>query len=149
MKHKVGDKVRIRKDLISGTCFHDYSVTRDMCEMGGKEAVIKMVRNRSYLLSINGIGWRWTDEMLEDVEKEVEDFVKIKWQDGTIPEVGRNGVQIAEALEVVLQQLKGYQEKFTCKENAISITKIEEAIMWQEKRTNDRNKRGVEGKHII
>lgn len=149
MKHKVGDKVRIRKDLISGTCFHDYPVTRDMCEMGGTEAVIKMVRNRSYLLSINGIGWHWTDEMLEDVEKEVKEFVKIKWQDGTIPEVGRNGVQIAEALEVVLQQLKGYQEKFTCKENAISITKIEEAIMWQEKRTNDRIKRGVEGKHII
>ena len=78
-----------------------------------------------------------------------QEYVNIKWQDGTIPEVGRNGVQIAEALEVVLQQLKGYQEKITCKENAISITKIEEAIMWQEKRTSERIKRGVEGKHEI
>ena len=80
---------------------------------------------------------------------EMENYVNIKWQDGVIPEVGRNGVQVAEAIEVVLNQLKGYQEKFPCRENAISITKLEEAIMWQEKRTTDRIKRGVEGKHVI
>lgn len=79
----------------------------------------------------------------------MEEYVQITWQDGTIREVGRNGVQVAEALEVVLNQLKGYQEKFPCKENAMSITKIEEAILWQEKRTTDRIKRGVEGKHEI
>ena len=43
----------------------------------------------------------------------------------------------------------GNQEKFPCRENAISITKLEEAIMWQEKRTSERIKRGVEGKHEI
>mgnify|MGYP003589787494 FL=1 len=79
----------------------------------------------------------------------MEEYVNIQWQDGTIREVGRNGVQVAEALEVVLNQLKGYQAKFPCKENAMSITKIEEAILWQEKRTTDRIKRGVEGKHEI
>ena len=79
----------------------------------------------------------------------MEEYVNIQWQDGTIREVGRNGVQVAEALEVVLNQLKGYQDQFPCKENAMSITKIEEAILWQEKRTTDRIKRGVEGKHEI
>ena len=79
----------------------------------------------------------------------MEEYVQITWQDGTIREVGRNGVQVAEALEVVLNQLKGYQDQFPCKENAMSITKIEEAILWQEKRTSDRIKRGVEGKHEI
>jgi hypothetical protein len=79
----------------------------------------------------------------------MEEYVQITWQDGTIREVGRNGVQVAEALEVVLNQLKGYQDQFPCKENAMSITKIEEAILWQEKRTTDRIKRGVEGKHEI
>ena len=79
----------------------------------------------------------------------MEEYVQITWQDGTIREVGRNGVQVAEALEVVLNQLKGYQDQFPCKENAMSITKIEEAILWQEKRTMDRIKRGVEGKHEI
>ena len=79
----------------------------------------------------------------------MEEYVQITWQDGTIREAGRNGVQVAEALEVVLNQLKGYQDRFPCKENAMSITKIEEAILWQEKRTMDRIKRGVEGKHEI
>ena len=79
----------------------------------------------------------------------MEEYVQITWQDGTIREVGRNGVQVAEALEVVLNQLKGYQDQFPCKENAMSITKIEEAILWQEKRTTDRIKRGVEGKYEI
>ena len=79
----------------------------------------------------------------------MENYVNIKWQDGVIPEVGRNGVQVSEAIEVVLNKLKGYQEKFPCRENAISITKLEEAIMWQEKRTTDRIKRGVEGQHVI
>ena len=53
-----------------------------------------------------------------------QEYVNIKWQDGTIPEVGRNGVQVAEAIEVVLNQLKIYQERFPCRENAISITII-------------------------
>lgn len=75
MKYKVGDKVRIRKDLISGTWFRDCLVTRDMCEMGGKEAVIKMVRSRSYLLSTKGTDWSWTDEMLEPVPDDVPDDV--------------------------------------------------------------------------
>ena len=76
MEYKVGDKVRIRKDLISGTWFHDCLVTRDMCEMGGKEAVIKMVRSCSYLLSTKGTDWSWTDEMLEAVNEEVEEIDK-------------------------------------------------------------------------
>ena len=73
MKYKVGDKVRVRKDLISGTWFRDCLVTRDMCEMGGKEALIKMVRSRSYLLSTKGTDWSWTDEMLEPVPDDSPD----------------------------------------------------------------------------
>ena len=76
MRFKVGDKVRIRKDLVIGTWFRDCLVTRDMCEMGGKEAVIKMVRSRSYLLSTKGTDWSWTDEMLEAVNEEVEEIDK-------------------------------------------------------------------------
>ena len=68
MKFKVGDKVRVRKDLISGTWFRDCLVTRDMCEMGGKEAVIRKVNKKSYFLSTKGTEWSWTDEMLEPAE---------------------------------------------------------------------------------
>lgn len=40
------------------------------------------------------------------------------------------------------------QNKFSCRENAIVITKLEEALMWLNKRTEDRKQRGVEGKHL-
>lgn len=78
-----------------------------------------------------------------------EEYVQIKWQDGTVTEAGRNGVQVAEALEVVLKQLQSYQDRFPCKENEMSIIHLEQAIMWQEKRTMDRMKRGVEGQHTL
>ena len=149
MIHKVGERVYIRKDLKTGDGDGDWNLEGDMVNYLGRIATITEVEDFGcYSLDIDNGRFGWIDCMFDEGE-EIKEFVKIKWQDGTIPEVGRNGVQIAEALEVVLRQLKGYQEKFTCKENAISITKIEEAIMWQEKRTNDRIKRGVEGKHII
>jgi hypothetical protein len=73
MKYKVGDKVRVRKDLISGTWFLDCLVTRDMCEMGGKEAVIIMARGSSYFLSTKGTQRAWTDDMLEPVPDDSPD----------------------------------------------------------------------------
>lgn len=74
MKYKVGDKVRIRKDLISGRRYHDFLITRDMCEMGGEEAVVKKANNRSYILSTEGAEYNWTDEMLEPVETHQEPY---------------------------------------------------------------------------
>lgn len=46
-----------------------------MCEMGGKEAVIRKVNNKGYLLSAKGTDWSWTDEMLEPVPDDVPDDV--------------------------------------------------------------------------
>jgi hypothetical protein len=37
--------------------------------------------------------------------------------------------------------------KFRCRENSIVITKLEEALMWLEKRTRDREALKVEGTH--
>jgi hypothetical protein len=69
----------------------------------------------------------------------------IKFQDGTVPENGVNGLQVEEALEQVLARIQEYQAKVPCRENAIVITKLEESIMWLNKRTADRKARGVEG----
>lgn len=66
-------------------------------------------------------------------------------QDGPIKEVGVNGCQIDALGEAWLNIITGFNEKFPCRENAITITKIEEALLWQQKRKQDRVKRGVEG----
>jgi len=56
--------------------------------------------------------------------------------------------QFVDLIKVGLHQLKFLNDKFPCRENAITITKIEEALMWQDKRTQDRLLRNVEGKNI-
>ena len=71
-----------------------------------------------------------------------------KIQDGPIQEVGDNGCQIDEIGKVWLEILRGFNKKFPCRENSLSITKIEEALMWQAKRTQNREERGVEGRNL-
>jgi hypothetical protein len=74
----------------------------------------------------------------------------ILFQTGPIQENGVNGVQNEDLLAIVIHRLRGFQSgTFACRENAIALTKIEEALLWCDKRTNDRKARNVEGKSII
>jgi len=59
---------------------------------------------------------------------------------------GGSGCQFTDLIETALIMVKYLNEKFPCRENAITITKLEESLMWQEKRTTDRISREVEGK---
>jgi len=68
-------------------------------------------------------------------------------QDGVIPEVGINGMQVTDLLAYVNEIYKSLNKAFPCRENALTITKIEEALHWQEARTRDRLNRKVEGQH--
>ncbi len=59
-------------------------------------------------------------------------------------ETVQNGTTNEEVLEMLISRLQYLQrEKLSCKENACTITKLEEALMWLNKRTNDRKNRGV------
>ncbi len=60
-----------------------------------------------------------------------------------------NRCQWSDLVALGLEQLKYFNEKFPCRENALTITKLEEALMWNEKRTQNRIKRGVEGKNKV
>lgn len=71
--------------------------------------------------------------------------VSFRIQDGPIGDVGVNGVQVTDMLEYVKEVYKSLNHAFPCRENSITITKIEEAIHWQDARTKDRENRGVEG----
>ncbi len=69
----------------------------------------------------------------------------IKFQDGTVKECGENGLQWYSLLEVALAIVSNFNANFPCRENEITITKIQEAMMWQQERTRERSLRGVEG----
>lgn len=55
------------------------------------------------------------------------------------------GTTNEEVLACLIDRLGKLQAKFPCRENALAITKLEEALMWLNKRTADRKARGVEG----
>lgn len=59
-----------------------------------------------------------------------------------------DGTTNEEVLRVLIDRMNYLQGKFPCRENAIVITKLEECLMWLNKRTEDRKARNVEGKQI-
>jgi len=58
-----------------------------------------------------------------------------------------DGTTNEEVLAMMIDRMQYLQAKFPCRENAIVITKLEESLMWLNKRTADREARGVEGKN--
>lgn len=59
-----------------------------------------------------------------------------------------DGTTNEEVLDALIDRMNFLQKAFPCRENAIVITNLEQALMWLEKRTRDRVKRDVEGKHL-
>jgi hypothetical protein len=58
------------------------------------------------------------------------------------------GLTEAAVIAALIDRLRGFQMgAFACRENALVITKLEEALMWTHKRARDRAKRGVLGKN--
>jgi len=60
-----------------------------------------------------------------------------------------DGTTNEEVLKVLINRIQYLNAKFPCRENFIVITKLEESLMWLEKRTADRVKRNVEGQPIL
>ncbi len=71
--------------------------------------------------------------------------LRIQFQNGPVKEHGINGVQLPEVLRICLARYKMLNESFGCRENSLVITKLQEAIMWDEERTARRTLAGVEG----
>lgn len=70
----------------------------------------------------------------------------IDFQNGPIQEAGINGISNEALLAVLIDRMQGFQSgPFACRDNAIALTHLEEALMWLQKRTRDRLARGVEG----
>lgn len=85
------------------------------------------------------------------------------FQNGPIGEAGINGISNEALLAVAIDRLRGFQHlrkedgefdynsrgKYACRENAVALTHLEDALMWLQKRTRDRMARGVEGTHKV
>ena len=80
MKYKVGDKVRIRRDLKTLEVYGDQLFVEQMEKYKGMSATISEVFSDTYYIKEDkGENWRWTEEMFEaDEELTVEEAIRLK-----------------------------------------------------------------------
>jgi len=84
----------------------------------------------------------------------------LRFQNGPITKPqDMNGITNEALIAVAIDRMRGFQfgrkpdgsfdesvrGKYACRENALALTHLEEALMWLQKRTRDRMARGVEG----
>lgn len=74
-----------------------------------------------------------------------ESLVSFKIQSGPVSEHGRNGCDVTDLIRYTIGLYRSFNSAHPCRENSITITKLEEALHWQEHRTKDRTYRKVEG----
>jgi len=85
---------------------------------------------------------------LEGVPVQTLQFIHKEPIDNAVPIAMRtvsDGTTNEEVLRVLIDRLQFLQTQAPCRENAIVLTKLEESLMWLNKRTADRQFRGVEG----
>lgn len=79
-----------------------------------------------------------------------EVLAEIHFQEGPIKEAGVNGVCNEDLITMVICRLEHFQKsEYSSRDNAMAITKLEEALLWLRKRTIGRENRGVEGTHVV
>ena len=75
-------------------------------------------------------------------------YAHLFFQNGAVKQNGQgvNGCFIEDLIAICIDRLRGFQSgKFVCRENALALTKLEEALLWLHARTEERRARGVEG----
>ena len=80
--------------------------------------------------------------------------ISIDWQNGPLgrdeERLESNGAFVETVIAIAIDRLEYYQaSRFNCRENALAITKLQEAIHWLNHRTRIREERGVEGTHTV
>ena len=75
---------------------------------------------------------------------------EINFQNGPIKEASVNGVMNEDLLAIIIDRMQGFQSgDYQCRQNAMALVKLEEALMWMRDRTNEREQRGVEGTNVV
>ncbi len=105
-----------------GGAGHDYIIVKAGCSEIINEEYIKVVPGDEFLCTIH---------FQEGARKDPD---------------AKHGVLDTDLLEIVRDRLKGFQSgEFATRENACALTHIEEALMWMNKRVEDRIERNVLG----
>ena len=129
MKYKVGDKVRVRTDLIVDKIYGADKFILSMCKFKGKICTIKEICDKCYLFEEDDDEWYWTDEMLEDVSDNNVGEIKARTVD-----VADNSKEFHDAFVEMIDFAKEHLTKeqfnefiytiYTCGIENVCITEI-------------------------
>lgn len=126
MKYKVGDRVRIRTDLIINTLYSEYYFVKEMDRYKGKVANIIGVDLYYYRIDIDNGKYVWTDDMLEFLTEEYKVGYMIKIIDAGYGAKGCDG-----CIGVVTNELNdngnGFNTKNSFNVKIIGIDKFNNA----------------------
>jgi len=118
---------------------------KNVREIGGYKVMTNDERPKT---ESGEVDWGRFDEMRKDypvcVDHE-QNMISFKIQNGPIKEEGINGCQVDTLVAVARKMITELNSKFPCRENALAVTKLQEAEMWLNERKREREARGVEG----
>ena len=72
MKYRSGDKVKIRNDLVEYKRYGSYTFVPYMSKFKG-EQIIKELTHNGYTIKADTQGFKWSDEMFEDIKEDKMD----------------------------------------------------------------------------
>ena len=125
---------------------------KDVKEIGGFKVVCLDTLRDEYPDKYDESGeidWKWFES--EIMQNSIiylshdKNTISFTLQNGPIKEVGVNGAQVETLIEAAKMIIEGLNKNFPCRENAMVITKLDEALLWSMKRKLDMEKRNVEG----
>ena len=129
MKYKVGDKVRVRKDLKSGNFYgKDYYIS-SMDKFKGEKCVITEIWDQSY--QINNFGYWWSEEMFESVDEKVLEYALEKLgmtREELEDEMNRDEEDIAFVKKCIKDkdEMREYCQKFNSACNGCEVKKFKD-----------------------
>jgi len=102
--------------------------------------VIALANTQDY-----GIGSAGHDGISRGYIKVQNNNVSFNIQNGPVKQHGRNGCDATDIIRYAIGLYRSFNKAHPCRENALTLTKLEEALHWQDARTTDRESRKVEG----
>ncbi len=91
-------------------------------------------------------------KLVDDYTTETFNAWLLEFQNGPVKENGEgtNGITHEALIAIILDRMNAFQAgPYKCRENALAITKLEEAMHWLNARTKAREARGVEGTAVV
>ena len=104
--------------------------------------------NKVYVKKKKGPGGGYHEyEVVRADGEEDNCILEVQFQNGARHQEGSTvGVLDVDLLEIVRHRIQAFQKgEFATRENALALTAIEEALLWMNKRTEDRAERNVLG----